>query len=134
MKKPNSQHLLAPVAKLIGFRLVKASQGAAVCEMLTSDLHKSAIGRVHGGILCDLADATMGCAFLSQIPSSRKGVTTNLQIIFLKGVRVGQRLRAAAKVLSHGRSVYFMECEIRNGLGELVAKASSTCKVLPKRR
>ena len=121
-----------PVAKLIGFRVVKEKKGEVICEMLAKGKHRNPTGRVHGGILCDLADATMGYAFLSRIPASRTGVAVNFQISFLKGVMAGDHLRARAKTLSHGRSIYFMECEIKNGSGELVAKASSTCKMLPQ--
>ena len=122
-----------PVAQLIGFRLVKTGRGTATCEMRVHLSHLNPVGRAHGGILCDLADAAMGYAFLQHLPPSKKGVTTNFQISFLKAVRVGHYLRAHAKTIAHGRSLYFMECEVANGAGQLVAKATSTCKVLKKK-
>ncbi len=132
VKKNRSLTTKTPVAGLIGFRLVQIGYGFAVCEMKTKRAHLNPVGRIHGGILCDLADAAMGYACLSELPKSRKAVTFDLHISFIKWVRPGQTLRAIAKTISHGRSLYFMECEIRNGDGELVAKASSTCKLLPR--
>ena len=121
-----------PAAKLIGLRLLEVGEGAAVCEMRTKLHHQNPVGRVHGGILCDLADAAMGYAFLSYLPPSQKGVAIHFQISFLRPVRAGQYLVATAITASHGRSLYFMECTIKDVSGKAVAKATSTCKVLPK--
>jgi len=122
----------SPICKLIGFKLIKAKKGSAICKMMAQKAHQNPLGAIHGGILCGLADATMGYAFLSHFPTTQKGVTVDLQISFMKRVRSDEPLKATAKTLSHGRSLYFMECDIKNGSGKLVAKASSTCKVLHK--
>ncbi|OGW88527.1 MAG: hypothetical protein A3A73_02925 [Omnitrophica bacterium RIFCSPLOWO2_01_FULL_50_24] len=123
------QSATPPVAKLVGFRLVKTGKGTAVCELRTRKEHENTIGLVHGGILCDLSDAAMGFAFLTLLPENRQGVTVEFKINFLKPAYRGDRLRAAAKALSSGKSISYLECEIRNSSGQLVAKAASTCKI-----
>lgn len=123
-----------PVARLIGFRLLRAQRGRAVCSLLAKKQHENTIGTVHGGILCDLSDAAMGFAFESLLPSDGRGVTVEFKINFLKPVYAGQELRALARTLSHGRNLYYLECEIRNPKGRLVAKAASTCKVVSPSR
>ena len=124
--------LPCPVSEHLGIKLKGMSLGKAVCSLLLQKKHTNPLGSVHGGILCDLADMAMGYAFLSHFPTSRKGVATNLQISFMKAVRPGQKLIVHAQTASHGRSIFFMECKIKNAQGEIVAQASSTCKLLAK--
>ncbi len=121
---------LAPVAKFIGFQLIKVKKGAVTCRMLAKKQHENMIGTLHCGILCDVADAAMGYAFLTWLKPQECGVTVEFKINFLKPVRTGERITASAKTLSRGRSLYYLECEIRNAKKQLIAKASSTCKVI----
>lgn len=118
-----------PVAKLIGFHLVQAANGKAICEMRAEKKHVNTIGTVHGGILCDLADAAMGYAFLSSLDRKRTGVTMEFKINFLRPVFVSDRLLAVARALSTGKNIYYLECEVRNHKKQLVAKAACSCKV-----
>jgi uncharacterized protein (TIGR00369 family) len=55
--------------------------------------------------------------------------TLELKINFLKPVWTG-RLRAEGRVVKRGRTVGLAECDVRNGEGQLVARASSTCLTL----
>ncbi|MFP5287839.1 MAG: PaaI family thioesterase, partial [Thermoanaerobaculia bacterium] len=57
----------APVAKLLGFRLTGFEEGVACIEMDADNRHHNPMGIVHGGVLCDLADAAMGVAFAGEL-------------------------------------------------------------------
>ncbi|MDP3919442.1 MAG: PaaI family thioesterase [Candidatus Omnitrophota bacterium] len=129
-KKTRARGSSFPLAKLIGIRALRASRGGAVATMTAARKHLNPMGTVHGGILCDLADAAMGYAFISQIPEKQMGLATSFHINFMRAARVGDRLRATAKTTSHGKSIYFMECVIKNATGKIVATASSCCKIL----
>ncbi|MEQ2528178.1 PaaI family thioesterase [Bacillaceae bacterium CLA-AA-H227] len=50
---------LPPVGKLIGFYPVEVKSGEALFRLETKQEHFNPMGTVHGGILCDLADAAM---------------------------------------------------------------------------
>ena len=119
-----------PVAKFVGFHLIKAGKGRAVCGMRVRKHHIYSNGAVHGGILCDLADSTMGFAFVSLLSAGQTGVTVEFKISFFKPVYPPDVLKATARILSHGRTLYFLECEVRDSKKRLMAKAASTCKVL----
>lgn len=86
---------------------------------------------MHGGILCDLADATMGVAFVSTLRRGRSAATVELKINFLRPVWIG-RLTARARVVHRGRRLGLIECDVLNEAGRLIARASSTCLVLPR--
>ncbi len=109
---------------------MQAGKGKAICEIRTEKKHLNTIGTVHGGILCDLTDAAMGFAFLSSLGRGQTGVTMEFKINFLRPVLISSYLRASAKVISAGKSVYYVECEVHNAKKQLVAKAACSCKVI----
>jgi acyl-coenzyme A thioesterase PaaI-like protein len=53
----------APVAKLVGFRLTSVESGKATFELEAGPQHANPMGTLHGGVLCDVADAAMGIAY-----------------------------------------------------------------------
>src|SRR5579871_4754444 len=56
-----------PVAKLVGLRLVSIDLGRSVFELDAGPEHANPMGTLHGGILCDLADAALGTAMASTL-------------------------------------------------------------------
>jgi uncharacterized protein (TIGR00369 family) len=119
-----------PIARLIGFRPLSLAPGRAVFE-LDTDLDRQAnpMGTLHGGILCDLADAAMGFAYASTLEEDETFTTLELKINFLRPVW-HTRLTATATVVQRGRTVGLVECDVTDAQGRLVARASSTCMTL----
>jgi uncharacterized protein (TIGR00369 family) len=118
-----------PVARLIGFRLVAVAPGSAVFEMEAGPHHANPMGTLHGGILCDIADAAMGIAYASTLEEGESFTTLELKINFLKPVWKA-RLRAEGHVVKRGKTVGLVECDVVDETGSLVARASSTCLTL----
>ena len=127
--KPSAEQPLAPVAKLVGIRPKSVQPGRALLEMDADERHHNPMGTLHGGIYCDLADLAMGWAFASSLKEGESFTTLELKINFLKAVRKAT-LTAEARVVSGGRTIGFVECDVRDESGRLVARASSTCMVL----
>lgn len=119
----------APVAELIGFRLVSCSDGEAVFELDVDERHTNLMGTLHGGVLCDLADAAMGVAYATGLQQGESLTTLDLNINFLRPIWSG-RLVARARVVSSGRTIGLTECEVVDEQGRLVARATSTCMTL----
>jgi acyl-coenzyme A thioesterase PaaI-like protein len=90
-----------PVAKPIGFTLASIDPGCAVVEFSADSCHANPMGTLHGGILCDIADAAMGMAYASTLAEGESFTTLGL-----------------------------VECDIVDDQGRLVARASSTCMML----
>ena len=118
-----------PIAKLIGFQLISAKHGEAIVTFEANQNHANPMGTLHGGVLCDVADAAMGIAFASTLADDESFTTLELKINFLRPVWT-EKLRAVGKVVSRGKTVGFAECDILNSSGALVARSSSTCMVL----
>ncbi len=91
--------------------------------------HGNPMGTLHGGILCDVGDAAMGYAFASTLGESESFTTIDLRITFLRPVW-NALLRADAKVVHRGRTLGYVECDVTDDKGRLIAKLSSTCLVL----
>jgi uncharacterized protein (TIGR00369 family) len=118
-----------PIARLIGFDLTSVQHGEAVLHLNANETHANPMGTLHGGVLCDIADAAMGIAFASTLADGESFTTLELKINFLRPVWKEQ-LRAVGKVVKRGRTVGMLECDITNSQGELVARSSCTCMVL----
>ena len=91
--------------------------------------HANPMGTLHGGVLCDVADAAMGMAYAATLDEGETFTTLELKINFLKPVREG-RLVATGRVVKGGRTVGLVECDVLDDKERLVARASSTCMTL----
>jgi uncharacterized protein (TIGR00369 family) len=120
---------LPPVARLIGFEVPEAADGKALVTLQAGSKHLNPMGTMHGGILCDIADAAMGIAFATTLAPEESFTTVELKINFLRPVR-DEFLRAEGVVVQRGRTVGYTESSIFNQNGRLIAKANSTCLVL----
>ncbi len=118
-----------PVADLIGFRVVEVEKDRAVFALDAGPQHANPMGTLHGGILCDLADAAMGIAYASTLEEGETFTTLELKINFFKPIWTA-RLTATARIVKRGRTVGMTECDVVDEKGSLVARASSTCMTL----
>lgn len=118
-----------PIAQLIGFALTSIEPGRAVVELEAGERHANPMGTLHGGVLCDIADAAMGMAYAATLPEGETFTTLELKINFLQPVRRG-KLTATAGVVRGGRTIGFIECDVTDAEDQLVARASCTCMTL----
>lgn len=114
-----------PVSQLVGLEMVGAEEGRVTFELDAGPQHSSPPGTLHGGILCDLADAAMGCAVVSVLEEGASFATVELKINFLKPVWTG-RLTAVGSIVKAGRTLTLCECRVTDDGGSLVAYATST--------
>ena len=118
-----------PIATLIGFTIGSIEPGRVVMEMNAGPQHANPMGTLHGGVLCDLADAAMGMAYASSLDEGETFTTLELKINFLKPVWTG-RLTATGRLVKGGNTVGLVECDVHDDKDRLVARASSTCMTL----
>jgi uncharacterized protein (TIGR00369 family) len=92
-------------------------------------MHANPMGTMHGGVICDLADAAMGCAMASTLEEGESFTTLDLTSKYFKPVW-NARLSAVGRVTKRTRTLGLIECEVTDEAGSLVAKLFSTCMVL----
>jgi uncharacterized protein (TIGR00369 family) len=118
-----------PVARLIGFEAKGIADGRATVMLAAGPQHANPMGTLHGGILCDIADAAMGMAFASTLAPEESFTTVELKVNFFRPIWHAQ-LKAEGTVVQRGRTIGYVECDITDEENRLVAKAASTCMVL----
>jgi uncharacterized protein (TIGR00369 family) len=118
-----------PVAQLVGFALTAAGEGQAIIEFDAGPQHTNPVGTLHGGMLCDIADAAMALAFATILADGESFTTLELKINFLKPIWKA-KLTAQGRVVKSGRTIALTECDVTDESGSLVARASSTCMIL----
>jgi acyl-coenzyme A thioesterase PaaI-like protein len=60
-----AQEFPASIGKLLGMTVIRIGSGQAVVEFEADERHANPMGTLHGGVLCDIADAAMGLAYSS---------------------------------------------------------------------
>ncbi len=118
-----------PIASLLGFNIKSVQLGEAVIEFTMTEDHTNAMGTLHGGVFCTIADTAMGVAFFTMLEKGETLSTLELKINYLKPVWKG-KLVAVGKVVKKGNLTGLVECDIFDEKEQLVARASSTYMTL----
>ena len=111
----------APIGELLGLKLIQSEKGLAVVEFEADERYANPAGALHGGVLCDIADEAMGFAYRSTLAGDESLATIELKINFLRPVWRA-KLRAKARVVSAGRFVGLVECDVVDEKERLVAR------------
>jgi uncharacterized protein (TIGR00369 family) len=118
------------IAKTLGFRLIEVGPGTATMELVAdTETHANPMGTIHGGVLCDIADAAIGTAHATRLKEGESFTSIDLQINFFRPVWNG-RIRAVAKPVNVGRQISRYVCDILRDDDTLVAQVSSTVMTL----
>jgi uncharacterized protein (TIGR00369 family) len=118
------------IARTLGFRLIEVGPGTATMELVAdTEVHANPMGTIHGGVLCDIADAAIGTAHATSLKEDESFTSIDLQINFFRPVWSG-RIRAMAKPVNAGRQVSRYICDILRDDDKLVAQVSSTVMTL----
>jgi uncharacterized protein (TIGR00369 family) len=118
-----------PVAELLGIDRVSFGDGKCTMKLEAGEQHANPMGTLHGGILCDVADAAMGMAFVSTCDDGESFTTLELKINFVRPFWTGTLL-AHGWVVSRGKTVGLTECDVVDENDRLIAKATSTVMAL----
>jgi uncharacterized protein (TIGR00369 family) len=88
-----------------------------------TETHSNPMGTIHGGVLCDIADAAIGTAHATSLKEDESFTSIDLQINFFRPVWNG-RIRAVVKPVNVGRQIGRYVCDILGDDGKLVAQVT----------
>lgn len=128
----DTTHMRYPtrISQTLGIRVVEVGTGTAAVEIdADSDIHGNQQGTVHGGLLCELADAAIGTAHSTLIAEGESFASIDLKINFFRPVWKST-LRAVAKPIQSGRTITHYMCEIFRDDGKVAAMVTSTIMTL----
>lgn len=125
-------HMRYPTAisQMLGFRIVAVGEAMAVVEFdADAQRHGNQQGTVHGGMLCELADAAIGTAHSTLMEPGQSFTSIDLKAAFLRPVWCS-RLCARAWAEHRGRTISHYRCEIERDDGKAVASIASAVMTL----
>jgi uncharacterized protein (TIGR00369 family) len=120
---------LAPVTALLGIAPLEIGGGVTRVAMAIREAHLNAFGTVHGGLLCALADVAMGAALATVLEDDEGFATLEQHMDHLRPARESQ-LVATARVMHRGGSAGHLHCDIEEGEGQVIARASCVCLIM----
>jgi uncharacterized protein (TIGR00369 family) len=111
----------------------KREPGRTVWRLVADERMANPVGLVQGGFLAAVADSAMGASSVT-FAADRRVFSANaeMKISFLKAVKAGTELTCTATVISGGQRLAFVEADVVDSDGRLVAKASSTYVYTPR--
>ncbi len=125
-------HLRYPTAisRLLGIELTAVGIREATVRLEADQaLHSNQQGTVHGGLLCELADAAIGTAHSTVIEPDQSFTSIDLKATFLRPVWAGT-LIATARATHAGRTISHYGCDIVRDDGKTIATVTSAVMTL----
>ena len=122
---------LGGMPKTLGMKLVLLSKKKVIVDMPVKDMHRNWNGRVNGGAIMSLADASGAAGASFNNPPDRRGGTLESKTNFFSA-GVGPVMRAVSIPLHIGRTTSVWQTTISNsGDGSRVAIVTQTQMSLP---
>jgi uncharacterized protein (TIGR00369 family) len=120
----------SPFVKHLGIQLVELQPDSAVLSLPFSEALITIGTTVHGGAIASLIDtAAMVAAWsAAEVPATRRGVTVSLTVTYLAGAEQ-EDLLAVARVLRRGRSLVYLDVDVKSAAEVPVAKGLVTYKI-----
>lgn len=104
---------------------VKSDKTSTRLEVTVDPHHANQMGVAHGGLLMTLLDVAMGSAARAHVETNV--VTVDMQTAFFAPAR--GHLTGEGRVTRAGKSIVFVEGDVRDAEGQIVAKGTSVFKV-----
>lgn len=120
----------SPYVGHLGIRLTDMQPDVATLTLPFTPALVTIGAVVHGGAIASLIDtAAMVAAWSSAaVPEKPRGSTAGLTVTYLAPAE-GEDLHATARVLRRGRSLVYLDVDVRSASGTLVAKGLATYKL-----
>jgi uncharacterized protein (TIGR00369 family) len=93
-----------PIMATLGMKIVWFAEGKVTLSMKVDEKYHNPMGTLHGGIITDLAHASMGVATISTLKEQESFTTLELKMNFFRPFQ-NDWLTSEAKVLHRGRKM-----------------------------
>ena len=120
-----------PAAKTLGWELIAEYPAEARIEIAfhPNETMLNPRGTVQGGFVAAMLDDTMGPALVTSSEGTEMPVTLDLNTSFIRPVHPG-RILGKGRVVSRTRAMAFLEAELFDTDGNLLARATSTARIV----
>ncbi len=131
----NNSKKRPPCSDTVGMKLTHVDQAkmTARYEFEGKPEFANPTGAIQGGFVCAMLDEAMSATAIIVSNVTMNAPTLEMKVSFLRPLFIGKAI-AEARVLKWGKSTCFIEADLFNPAGELVAKASATQAPKPFKR
>ncbi|MES2488769.1 MAG: PaaI family thioesterase [Pseudomonadota bacterium] len=121
-----------PLHRMMGVEKIESSNGASTIVFTVGEMSVNARGAFHGGVAYTICDMACYSALLGVLVEGENAATHDIHVSLIRAATRGDRIVTTGKVIKRGRSVAFMEAEMRCN-DELIARATVTKSILRAR-
>jgi uncharacterized protein (TIGR00369 family) len=120
-----------PAAKLLGWKVLEATPGSGRIRVQFEAIQAftNPMGNVQGGFLAAMLDDTLGPALATTFSEREFAPTLELKVNFVRPAKPGV-LVGTGWVVHRGGSVAFLQGELHNAAGDLLATATATARLV----
>jgi uncharacterized protein (TIGR00369 family) len=120
-----------PAARTLGWALEEVDPAAGTIRVAfeAPPEFRNPMGNVQGGFLAAMLDDTLGPALVATLGPDQFAPTVELKVNFLRPARPG-RLVGSGRVVHRGGTIAFLEGDLRDAEGTVVATATATARIV----
>lgn len=121
-----------PCAKTLGWTLIEADENSGTVQVgfEGSAAFCNPGGNIQGGFIAAMLDDTFGPTVLVKTGGTQFCVTIDLNVRFLAPARPG-RFVGIGRITQIGKTIAFLEGELRDASNIVVARATASARVVP---
>lgn len=136
---PNIQAILkrpAPGAVVLGQELldIDVEKGGVRVAYKTGESLANRYGAIHGGMTAAMLDDVISLAAGLTIEWGQITPTLEMKVSYIAQGKIGTRIIAEARTIRRGGTVIFLEADLKDEAGKLIATASSTVMIAQMKR
>jgi uncharacterized protein (TIGR00369 family) len=135
MTKDELLRFVPPAAELLGREIVEIDEenGSVVLRYTAQPSFLNRHGTVQGGLLAAMLDSATALALYAVLPPELTGVTTSLNVSFLRPARLCT-FTATAQLLRRDERTADTRGELTDAEGLLVARATASLRIVPRKK
>jgi uncharacterized protein (TIGR00369 family) len=121
-----------PCAKTLGWELIEADESSGTVQVAFegSTAFCNPGGNIQGGFIAAMLDDTLGPTVLVKTGGTHYCATINLNVSFLNPAKPG-RFVGVGRITQIGKTIAFLEGELRDASNTIVARATASARVVP---
>jgi uncharacterized protein (TIGR00369 family) len=117
------------MAEMVGWRFVDFDGETLRLGFAPQPIFCNPLGMIHGGFVASMLDETMGATFFAVTDGRQMAATISATIDYVRPAMLGA-LECVGRVRYQGKSIVFVEAELMDTGGRLLAKSSGSFKIV----
>ncbi len=131
---PNIQAILkrpAAAADVLGQELIDVNKEVGTVRVAynATETLANRFGAIHGGMTAAMLDDVISLAAGLTIEWGQITPTLEMKVSYIAQAKPGTRIQAEARTIRRGGTVIFLEADLKDETGKLLATASSTVMI-----